>query len=223
MKTLVSAVGLAAVAFAGCRNDFSQTGRARGAAGSDELIVRAHFIGSEQLLKDTNSAKLKEVWNLKASADLRKEALDRFAHLPFLWLSNSLPPNSPDQAAIFRAVLDDALANESLIEWRATPSVCIVARLPEARAKAWDTNLRQAITAWKLGNPAAFDRDGRSGWELSRLGAPPIRFARAGDWAAVSIGQGASGMESNLFARTKVPRRATGAWLEGDANVAQFK
>ncbi len=222
MKTLVSTLAIAAALFVGCKNDFTQVGR--GAAGSpDQLVLRARFIGSEQLLKDADAAQLKEIWNLKSSVDLRNEALDQFSRLPFLWLYPSLPKNSTDQAALFRPLLNDALVHESFIEWRTTPVFSLAARLPEARAKAWDTSLRQAITNWKLGTPSTFDRDGRSGWELSRLGAPTMRFVRAGDWVTVTIGQGAASLETNLLTRIKAPRPASGAWLEGDANLAQFK
>src|SRR5688500_6018764 len=152
MKTLVSTFALAAVVFVGCNNDFTQANRSR-TVGGDDLILRAHFIGSEQLLKDKEAGKLKEVWNLKASAQLRDEMLVRFSHLPFLWLSNSLPKNSLDQPLLFRPIFDDALAHESFVEWRAT-AFALAARLPAARAQAWDANLRQAISIWKLGTPA---------------------------------------------------------------------
>ena len=222
MKIFVSALVVVAVAVAGCKNDFSAAGRGRGTSG-DELIVRAHFIGSDRLLKDKEAARLKQVWNLKSSIALRDEALNHCARLPFLWLSNSLPGNAPEQAALFRAVWNDVLASESFLEWHATPAFSIATRLSEARAKLWDAYLRQAVTNWKLGNPVTVNAGGRSGWELSKLGAPPVRFTRAGDWVAVSVGQGAAALESNLLARTKSSEHANGAWLEGDANLAQFK
>jgi alkylresorcinol/alkylpyrone synthase len=62
------------------------------------------------MLKGQEAAKLREVWNLKSSADLRNRALDRFSHLPFFWLSNALPKGVPDQAALFRPVFEDVLA-----------------------------------------------------------------------------------------------------------------
>src|SRR5512132_655397 len=114
MKTLVSAFAIVTAAFVGCRNDFTPAGR--GAPGTaDPLVVRAHFMGADQLLKDPNGSQLKEIWNLKSSADLRNRAFDQFARLPFLWLSNSLPKNSPDQSTMFRALFTDALAHESFL------------------------------------------------------------------------------------------------------------
>jgi hypothetical protein len=221
MKALVGGFALAVVAFVGCHNDFTQANRAR-PAGADDLILRAHFIGSEQLLKDKEAGKLKEIWNLKASADLRNEALTRFSHLPFLWLSNSLPKNSLDQPLLFRPILEDAMTHESFVEWRTT-AFALAARLPAARAQVWDANLRQAISIWRLGTPAPLTGAGASGWELSKAGAPSVRFTRAGDWATLTVGHGAAGIESNVLAGVKQFAKPGGAWLEGDANLAEFK
>jgi hypothetical protein len=219
MKTLVSAFALAALAFVGCNNDFAPTGGMRRA--DDDLILRAHFIGSEQLLKDNNAPALNEAWKLKSSADLRNRALDRFAGLPFLWLNNALPKNASDQSALFRPLLDDALARESFIEWHVS-AFSLAAKLPDARARAWDTNLRQAITTWKLGDPSALNHNGASGWELTKAGTA-VRFTRADDWVAVTVGPGAASVESNALAKVKQFAKPSGAWLEGDANLTQWK
>jgi hypothetical protein len=221
MKTLVSAFAVAAVAFVGCNHDFTQANRSRAADG-DDLILRAHFIGSEELLNDREAGKLKQVWNLKASGQLRDEALNRFSRLPFLWLSNSLPKNSFDQSPLFRPLLEDALAHESFIEWRAG-SFALAARVPAARAQIWDSNLRQAISIWRLGTPATLKGDGTSGWELSNPAALSLRFTRGQDWAVVIIGQSTARAESNVLAKLKQFTRPSGAWLEGDANLVEFK
>ena len=215
MRTLVSAIALGAITFAGCNNDFS---RGRGAAAvGDDLVLRAHFIGSEQLLKDKNAPKLVEVWKLKSSVTLRNDALNKFSRLPAAWMGRALPKGASDGANLFRPLLEDALANESLVEWHAS-SFTLAAKLPEARAKAWNTNLRQVAADWKLGTPAG----GQEAWEIAKIGGPSLRFVRAGDWAAVTVGQGAAAAESNVLARVK-QRKAGGAWLEGDANLAQWK
>src|SRR5688500_3325828 len=128
MKIFVSLLAVAIAALVGCKNDLTQAGRA---GAPDELVLRAHFIGANQLLKDSNGAQLKEIWNHKSSTDFRDRALDQFARLPFLWLSNSLPKGSQEQAALFRPLLNDALLHESFLEWRAAPGVSLAARLPE--------------------------------------------------------------------------------------------
>lgn len=218
MRTLVCAAALAAFALVGCNNDFSRPHR--GASG-DDLVLRAHFIGSERLLKDKEASKLIEVWNLKSSATLRSDALNRFSRMPAAWMGSALPKGASDQANLFRPLLEDALANESFVEWRGS-SFSLAAKLPEARAKAWDNNLRQVAGNWKLGNPAAFTANGDSGWEIAKTGGPSVRFTRAGDWTAVTVGPGAAAIQSNVVAKIK-GLKPSGAWLQGDANLAQWK
>jgi hypothetical protein len=133
-------------------------------------------------------------------------------------LSNALPANSPSQAALFRPLLDDALAHESVIEWHAS-AFGLAVKLPDSRAKAWDTQLRRAVATWKLGNPV--DR-GAAGWDLNKNGAN-LRFSRADNWVAVSIGS-AVGVESNVLTHARHPAsKGIGAWLEGDVNLSQWK
>src|SRR5436190_12816223 len=125
MRTLVSAVAFAAIVFVGCNNDFS---RNRAPAGGDDLVLRAHFIGSEQLLRDKSVPKLVEVWNLKSSVALRNDALNKFSRLPAVWMGSALPKGASDNANLFRPILEDALVNESFVEWHAS-SFALLAKL----------------------------------------------------------------------------------------------
>ncbi len=221
MKTLVSTVALAAMVITGCQNDFSRAVAPR--TTGDDLVLRARFIGSEQLLKDHGAPTLTDTWKLKSSVQLRNHALDRFASLPFLWLSNALPKGASNQSALFRPLLDDALANESLVEWH-TSAFSLATKLPDGRAREWDTNLRRAITNWKLGSPSPLTHPGRTGWELTKAGVAVVRFTRVDNWVAVTVGPSATSIESNALARVKqFAARSNGAWLEGDANLAQWK
>jgi hypothetical protein len=214
MRTLVSAVAFSAIVFVGCNNDFS---RNRAAAGGDDLVLRAHFVGSEQLLRDKNAPKLVEVWNLKSSAVLRNDALNKFSRLPTAWMGSALPKGASDNANLFRPILEDALVNESFVEWHAS-SFALLAKLPEARAKAWDNSLQQVATTWKLGKSVKAG----NGWEISAAGGVSLRLARSGEWTAITMGQGAAALESSALARATA-RKTSGAWLEGDANLVQWK
>ena len=69
-------------------------------SGSNGPLWRFHFIGMTELNQSTNASKLKEVWGLPASQDLKKQALDKIAKTPFQLWQKSLPPGSTDQAKV---------------------------------------------------------------------------------------------------------------------------
>ena len=194
--------------------------------GTDPLILRVHFIGAEQLMAAPESAKLKELWGLNTSAALREEALTRFALLPSFWLGDILPKGAAAQTNLFRPLFEDLLARECYLDCTAAPELLIVARVPDKRARIWETNLWQALSNWKLGTPAAAKFDTFSGFELKRAALPAvIRCIRAGDWIVVSAGSGKFARETEVLANIKSmgrPAKPTGAWLDGDANLARF-
>jgi hypothetical protein len=195
-------------------------------AGLDPLILRAHFIGTEQLLAAPGAARLKEVWNLKSSAGLREEILTRSALLPSYWLGDSLPKGASSQTNLFRPLLEDVLAGESYIDCTAAPEFLLAVKVSDARARVWDTNLRQALAGWKISPPAAVKSDSVAGFEVKHTGLPGMfRCLRAGEWIVVSAGSGKFPREAEVLANIKSmgrPAKATGAWLEGDANLARF-
>ena len=88
--------------FTACSLKVASAGR-RGAA---PLIVRAHFLGTEQLFAAPEAAKLREIWSAKSAADLRAETLTRVALLPSFWLGDTLAAGSPNQTNLFRPLLD---------------------------------------------------------------------------------------------------------------------
>ena len=191
---------------------------------ADPLILRAHFIGAEQLFASPDSAKLKELWSLPSSRALRDEALNRFAELPSLWRRGDA--GTPTLTNLFRPLLDDLLAREFYLEARATPEFLLAVRLPEDRARLWETNLTQAAAAWKMGRTSPLSTEGFTGWAVQKTGLPgSIRFIRAGDWVVLGAGPASSAPENQMLAGIKSggrPGKLTGAWLEGDANLARF-
>jgi hypothetical protein len=216
--------GAAIVTLAACNVKVASSARRN--VNTDPLILRAHFIGTEQLFAAPESARLKEAWDVKSSAALREEALTRFALLPSFWLGDNLGKGTPTQTNLFRLLLDDVLARECYIECTAKPDFLIAVRVPDTRARVWQTNLWQALTNWKLGQPVAVKIDTASGFESKRTGTPGVfRCLRAGEWIVVSAGSGTFARESEVLANIKStgrPAKPTGAWLDGDANLARF-
>ena len=193
---------------------------------NDPLILRTHFVGTEQLFSSDDAAKLKEIWGLKSSADLRRQTLDRLARLPVRALGSAVPAGAPDQANLIRPLLDDLLTHESYVEFRATPEFLIAVKLPASRARVWQNNLSQAVSNWKLGTPAPIDTDGMTGWELKRKPVPSqLSVKHLRDWLVVSAGASSLALESNVLSAIRAsgrPAKPTGAWLDGGANLARF-
>src|SRR4051812_19367470 len=100
---------LLGVFVAGCDDKTNSTG-------SNLPLYRSHFIGMGKVVQGTNASKLKEVWALPASHQVRKEALDKIATAPFQLWRKSLPSGARDQSALIRPLLDDLLSSESFIE-----------------------------------------------------------------------------------------------------------
>lgn len=194
-------------------------------AGLDPLILRAHFIGTEQLFASPDSVKLKEAWGRPSAGVLRNELLTRTALLPSFWLADALPKGAAVQTNLFRPLLEDVLANESYVDCTSTPEFLLAVKVNENRARLWQTNLWQALTNWKLGQPVAVKLAAASGFELKTTGLPgAFRCLRAGDWIVVSAGN-QSTREAALLANIKSlgrPANRTGAWLDGEANLARF-
>ena len=199
---------------------------ARRTPNANPLILRAHFVGTEQLFAAPESAKLKELWSVNPSARLRDEVLTRLALLPSFWLGDTLGQGAPTLTNLFRPLLDDVLARECYLDCTAAPELLLAVRVPEARARLWQTNLWQALTTWKLGKPAAVKHDTGAGFELKHTGLPGVfRSLRAGEWIVVTAGSGGSAREAEVLANIKTlgrPAKPTGAWLDGDANLARF-
>ena len=194
-------------------------------AGADPLILRAHFIGTAQLFASPDAAKLKETWSLPSSAALRSELLARAALLPAFWLGETLPKGAATQTNLFRPLLEDVLVNESYLDTTAAPDFLLAVKVSDARARVWQTNLWQALVNWKLGKPVAVKLANAAGFELKTAGLPgAFRCLRAGEWIVLSAGKN-SARETAVLAGIQSlgrPAKPTGAWLDGEANLARL-
>lgn len=213
---------LVVIAFTACSVKVASSSRRTGA---DPLILRAHFVGSAQLFAGADAAKLKAAWSQPSAAELRDELLARAALVPAFWLGDALPKGSSSQTNLFRPLLDDVLANESYVDAVATPEFVLAVKVSDARARVWQTNLWQALVNWKLGQPAAVKLANAAGFELKTAGLPgAFRCLRAGEWIVVSAGNSAT-RETALLASLQSlgrPAKETGAWLDGEANLARL-
>src|SRR3954462_10053865 len=148
-------------------------------------------MGMTKLIQGTNAPKVKEIWGLQASADLRKKALDKIAKTPFQLAQKVLPAGALDQPALIRPLLDDLVASESYVELKspeAGSDSVIAMQVDEQRARLWSTNLWQFAAAWKLNKPQPLSA-GISGWEARGPGIS-LQVQQRGEWVLVGWSRG---------------------------------
>lgn len=187
MLKVMLAGGLAA-AVTGClEQTTSQPGARFGA------LLRVHWVGSAQLARDTNAAKVRQILALPESAALREEVLNKLARVPYQCWSNSLPSGVPEQALLVRPLWEDLFRNEWYLEVRgstAEPEAVLAVRLPDDRARLWATNLWQVVRGWKLGVPQPLAGTEAKGWQLKPASSVrSVQFAQTGGWVLVGLGQ----------------------------------
>jgi hypothetical protein len=182
LRRLFLCVGLGALA-AGCLEQSSR----KNPAGP---LYRHHFVGSIEVNRSTNAAKLKEIWALPASRALQEQISGKLARVPHQVLKAA--QTGPDHAELFSPLIDDLLRQESYVEIRdrSKKSEAVLAiNLDDARARIWQTNLAKALTSWKQGNPADFTVGTNKGWQITRGQAPRlVQVFRAGQWVVVGVG-----------------------------------
>jgi hypothetical protein len=202
------------------------------AAPASELILRWHFTGLTTLLADTNAAKLKQIWSLPSTAEVRKQAFEQLARVPFALLSKQLPQGAPDQATLFRALLDDLTPRESFLEWRGAagrPAEALLAvQVGDERSRLWRENLRQALEKWRLGSFADANANGAQGWRWTRFdGQTSLACVRAGQWVVVGLGPAGLPLHAQTLQRIQAEGRPgpapTSHWLVADLNLERLQ
>src|SRR6185295_4691799 len=134
-KTLVYCAMLGLGLNLGCRGQSPAT-----ALSDRELLFRSHFVGSAQLAGNTNGAKLREIWALPATAELRGQVLQKLSvACQQTFVKESAAP-AAEQAKLFRPLLEDFLTAESFVEVHGPPGrleFVAALKLNEARAGLW--------------------------------------------------------------------------------------
>ncbi len=211
-------LGVGLVLAGGCRRSAP--------AAPPELLFGWHSVGTAHLDNDTNTARLREIWSLPASVELRDQTLQKLARAPLDFLAGGAALAEEQRTALVKPLLDDLLQSESFAEARARsnqPPACALAiRLDDARASVWRTHLHELVTGQKA--DAALTGD----WLDSRPGAlggtNQVGFARVGEWVVVRFGQaGSPNIHQDLLHRIKTSGRpapvATNYYLQAEVNL----
>lgn len=219
---LVTCLGLALVCATGCR-------RGQPVAAT-ELWLGWHFIGAAAAGADPEAARVREIWSLPESVELREQTLDRLASALAKLFPTSALPDAGQGSALLRPLLSDLLAAESYAEvlGRASePLVWTLAiRLTEDRAAQWRANLFRLVG----GNPAAptdvlrwvHRQAGSSGGATNHFS-----FERAGEWVVFGAARASESPKLSEWARKiqttgrPIPV-ATNYWLQAELNLARL-
>ena len=202
MKIVSSVLGVAALlVVAGC---LEQVGGPRTYKGP---LLRYHFAGHAHFPASASATRLKEISALPQSAALRAEIAKKLAAAALPFWSKELPAGATDQTMLLQPLVNDFLTAESFVEVRGaagSTDTALAVELSDERALAWSTNLKQLMTAWKLGATADVTTEGFKGWEVKRVQAPDtFQFFRAGKWVVIGLAQGKSAQVPALLAEAK--------------------
>src|ERR1043166_1446305 len=177
-------VTVVAVVLSGCQE--------KGDSSTSKIpLFQSHFIGMTRIIQGTNASKLKDVWALPASLQVRKEALDKIATAPFRAWKKVLPSGAQEASQLIRPLLDDLVASESVLEFNGAGAdfdSVIAISLNEERSRVWNTNLWQIATKWKLGSPRPLSNE-TPGWEVKGR-IVTMRVLQAKEWLFVGRSRG---------------------------------
>ena len=188
MKNANFVIGLIAVGLStGCLEQQSST---PGTAST--ILYRHHFLGTANLLHNTNAAKIPVILAMPATRVFTDQILQKLSKKPEMLWQRFLPAGASTQPTLVRPLLDDLAAAESYAEVRGplqkSESVFAI-ELSDERASLWGVNLANIFTGWKLGNPSPLSLGTAKGWEIKKTEAPVlIQFVRAGKWVLIGVG-----------------------------------
>lgn len=188
----------------------------------DDLLVRWHFAGGEQLAGDTNAGALHEVLALPIAAEYRARILERLSQLPFHVLRSQLEVATNDFAAAIRPLCDDLLAAESFGEvcgGSNATDLAFAIRLTDERAAVWSATLSNVLAHWIGAAPSPLAGGPAGSWEIKRANARDIvRLTKAGGWLVLGAGREKLSLVDELSARIKSGGRpasvAADNWLD---------
>jgi hypothetical protein len=209
-------------------------------------VAQLHWVGLEQIGRETNAANFLSVWNLPESRQLTAQTLDKLALAlgggsqatnltnPQSPVTNPRSPvtnyqslvTSHPVAARLRPLLEDVLEAESYVELRQATNqpgeLALAIRLEAPRAGLWTSNLTAALgsmtNAQSLPAPA-------NGWAWRLPLASPLSrldLARAGEWTLLGVAAETNGLLAELSRRISAghtPAAGSEAAAPGDGRA----
>jgi hypothetical protein len=174
------------------------------ASAPDATVARIHWIGTDQLISDKNTAYLAAIFNHPESVRLKNQTLDMLSTAPWRLSQRSADTN---RSKLLVPLLDDVVRHECFLEIRRAntePGQAVFAvRVGSARGGLWQTNLASALGALTGIIPAPVP-DNPQAWTLQKHHQPKnIQFTRAGDWVLLGAAQDQNALFAQVAARLR--------------------
>ena len=148
-----------------------------------EPVLKAHFVGIDNLTKRDDAKTLHAVWQLKQSQAFRNEALDK--------LAKRLGASNAEHVATLRKLLPDLGRGESFLGvFRADdqPEVALITATNEKRGKLWTQSLRR-LAKQRGGELLEQTVAGYNGWRVDFDNDHTLGFGYADGWLLFGSGQ----------------------------------
>lgn len=187
---------------------------------TDPVVARLHFVGGNQVVLDTNAAKLKNIGLLPATASFREQVVRKSANVLADTLGKQFNASNSDTAAtLFQPLLDDVISCESVSVFGGRPDAplgfVVAIHLTDSQAKIWLDNLGRI-----LGTPPEIFT--AAGFEGSVWKKAAFRVVRAKQWLVISRGDDLAAQQNeilgNLSKQGHPSSNLKDAWLEADAD-----
>src|SRR5712691_1202949 len=167
MKNVNFVIGLIVVGLStGCLEKQSST---PGTAST--ILYRHHFLGTANLLHNTNAAKIPVILAMPATRVFTDQILQKLSKKPEVLWQKFLPVGASTPPGLVRPLLDDLAAAESYADVHGPlqkgESVFAI-ELSDNRASLWHTNLSKILTGWKIGDSITLSLGTAKGWEIKK-------------------------------------------------------
>ncbi|HLP75277.1 MAG TPA: hypothetical protein VK327_00025 [Candidatus Paceibacterota bacterium] len=227
---MIAAV-LFAIGEANCRKAFAETVAPAVQAhdGSQDAVMRIHWLGKSRIGSDTNAAGLMAIWNLPETHALQRQTLEKLSSAPWRLMLGDKGTNAA--GVLLQPILNDIVDSEFYLETRGftnQPAETVFAiRLNAGQAALWETNLARVVESLTRIRPD-FVKEAKSGWTLKKHDAPNlIEFKHVGDWVLIGLAQNRNallGDWAGQLNRTGAPFAVAGKtnWVEAYLDFAHI-
>ena len=200
---------------------------------SSDVLARYHFVGSGQLVNNTNAAKLKEIWSLpETGAPGRTDVAEAQPRAQRRCSANRSTRTRTDaaprcSARCWTTCFGMNPSFSCAARWNIPRNGRLGVHLAGDRSKAWRAAIGDLLQVWKLEPAKTNSVEGVTCLEVTRDGNPGlIRWAEARDWFVLGIAQDRmpafDGALRRLHSSGRPLEAASNYWLETELDLPKL-